>query len=203
MLNRRRFLLAAGVPLLGAGPALASADVSVVKLMSFSCSVCYAAESQDTVIARALQPLRGRFVWAPIPTSADESGDKERVYYASREVSERFSERVKQSLYKAIQERGLQLPDLARTASWLMQDLSDELPVVTRLLQGMQPNTGRDALVRAFNLVDMAGAQRVPTYVVIRNGAIDSTFDPNNVPGGTLTLLRDAVINRIQTLDKP
>lgn len=188
----------AGVPALSH-----AATVDVVKIMSFSCSVCRAAELQDRVIERAVREHGGTFVWAPLPTDPNENGEKEMLYYASRDVSKEFSVTVKESLYKGIQELGLPLTTETQLFVWLQQDLTSfpEAELRDLFSRGKEPRA-RGAISRAAGLAQAVGADSLPTYIVLVDGRPVTSLSPSSVPGGSLSVLRDEVLNRISKLVK-
>lgn len=172
----------------------------VVKILSFSCPVCHASEAQDVAIRAEVERRGGRFVPAPVPTVAAETGAKERVYYASRDISQPLSQRIKESLYRASQELQIVLPDFNATHVWLQSDLSaadqQHLP---RLFQMAQEPASLAALRRAVNLVQLAGVESVPCYIVMEAGTVVRALDPTHVREGSLTALRQAVIDALSS----
>ena len=195
--------LAAGLP--GAAHAAAGAKrtVDVVKIMAFSCPVCRAAEAQDPVIERAVQATGGRFVHGPLPTSAAESGAKERVYYASRSTSPQFASRVADSLYRGLQDLSIPLAELPQVFVYFQQqfpELTDQQ--LSQLFSAAQDKPAKQALSRAAGLAVAVGAASLPTYVIVVDGRPVAALDPESVGGGSLTVLRDEVIKRVQSYAK-
>ena len=196
-MNRRTLLLASGLLPLGAlaqqGP-----RVDVVKVMSFSCPACYAAEAQDRAIEAVVAQGNGRFVRAPLPSLEGDTGDKDRVYYAARDISPRMTEDVKVSLYKAFHEMRISLNDLMSTYNWLEQDLAHvDTTVLRNLVQRAQEPAAAAAFKRAVTLAKQAGVDRVPSYIVLVDSEVVATLDPSLFPQG-LAALREAVIARVQ-----
>ena len=94
-----KFILAVGFLLV---PLLAEARVDVVKILSLSCPICYSSETQDAAIASAVFNAGGKFVPAPVPTNAEDSGEKELIYYAARDRGIAYGETVKRVFYKGL-----------------------------------------------------------------------------------------------------
>jgi len=177
--------------------------VDVVKVMAFSCPFCRAAESQDRVIEDAVTSKGGHFVWAPIPTDASESGAKERVYYASRKVSRAFSDKVKDALYKGIQDMSVQMGAMPQVYAWLQGQLPDATDAqLQSLFDDAQGDDAKQSLARAARIAITAGVNVTPTYVIFVDGRSVASLDPNTVNGGSLSALRDAVIDRVNQYTK-
>ena len=170
--------------------------------MSFACPVCYASESQDRAIESAAMTAGGRFVRAPLPSVEGDRGDKDRVYYASRELSPRLTEQVKASLYKAYQEMRISLPDLMSTYTWLEQDLGVDAATLTNLFQRAQQPTAAGAYNRAVYLAQQAGVDAIPAYIVLVDSEVYASLDPSMFGGG-LSAMREAVIAKIQQAQSP
>jgi hypothetical protein len=197
----------------GAIPAPASAPraavapkyfvVDVVKIMSFSCSVCLSSESQDGLIEAETAQTGGRFVRAPIPVQDGENGVREKVYYAARDIDARFGEAVKVSIYKALHESGVQLNDLTQIYYWLMQDMPEHESRFNQLFKAAAEPGAADPLGRAARLVKSAGATQLPTYVLLVNGVIQGSFDPTTSKSGSLSSLREDVVSRVKFLANP
>ena len=177
--------------------------VDVVKVMAFSCPFCRAAESQDRVIEDLVTSKGGRFVWAPIPTDASESGAKERVYYASRTVSRALSDKVKDAFYKGMQDQNVQLAEMPQVYAWLQTQLGDLTDAqLQALFDKAQGDDAKRSLGRAAQIAVTAGANVTPTYVIFVDGKSVTSLDPNTVSGGSLSALRDAVIDRVNQFSK-
>lgn len=179
-----------------------AARLDVVKILNLSCPVCRAAESQDPAIARVVQGLGGRFVWAPVPVGEDANGSKERVYYAARDLSSEIGNRIKQSLYKGIQDMGISLNDYMPIYTWLQQDVPDLEPRFDELFRQAQSATNERALGRAVVLANTAGVQMLPGYIILLNGQVESLVDPSSTASGTVLAMRDELVARIQKYSK-
>lgn len=178
-------------------------EVDVVKIMAFSCPYCRASEAQDKVIEQALLPLGGKFVWAPIPPDASESGSKERVYYASRKVSRDLSDKIKDALYKGSQDMGIELAQMPQVYAWIQRQFPDMTDSqLQSLFDDAQGPDAERSLERAARLAVAVGANLTPTYVIIVDGHTAGSVDVQTVPGGSLSALRDEVINRIKSYSK-
>lgn len=201
--NRRRMLgmllALSALPYAGYSTA-AGARVDVVKIMSFSCPVCLAAEAQDRAIAQAVEAHGGQFVRAPVPTGEDDSGTKEIFYYASREKGARLSDAVKDALYKGSQDVVVPLNDLLSVHVWLQRELPDKEAELAPVFELAQQAAARKALSRAVALANQAGVQALPSYVFVVNGRVQGALDPSLVPSGTLLALKDEVVRRIAKL---
>lgn len=202
MLDRRsaiRLLAAVAAGAVAPATFAQSAPVDVVKVMSFSCSFCLAAEVQDRAIEEAVRAQGGRFVRAPIPESADAPGYRERVYYAARDLEPRFGETVKASLYKGTQDAQVALESYAQLYYWLLQDIPNEEPRLARLFELAQAHPAASALQRAIALTVNAGVERLPTYVLLSAGRVTSTLDTATTGAKSMAGLREAVIAKLQS----
>lgn len=174
----------------------------VVKILNFSCPVCRASENLDESITQVLAEHGGKFVAAPVP-SDETSGSKERAYYASRLQGDAVANVVKRSLFKGSQDLQYPLDDLAQTVAWLEDDLTNGTVKVnfSQLAQDSASEEASQALYRAARVAVRAGAQALPTYVVLKNNQIVGSFDPQSVGTNSLIALRDAVIKAVQQAD--
>lgn len=177
--------------------------VDVVKIMAFSCPVCRAAEAQDKVIEQAVKAKGGSFVWAPLPADESETGAKERVYYGSRSLKPGLAEEVKQALYKGMQDLAIPLGQEPQVYVWFQQQFStlsdDEF---NELFVAARSDAARAALGRAASLAARMGVDSVPSYIVVVDGRPVVALDPSSVTGGSLSALRDEVINRVNSSSK-
>jgi hypothetical protein len=192
----------AAAALAGERPARTPRDV--VKILSFSCPASYASQGQDVVIRAEVVRHGGRFVFAPVPTVEGEDGAKERVFYASRGISEEFSVRIAASLYRASQEMRIMLPDLNAVHVWLQRDLDEasqrHLPRLTQLAQEAEATA---ALRRAFNLVRLAGVESVPSYIILEAGVVIRAIDLSHTRDGSVTALRQLVLDALISSRNP
>ncbi len=183
--------------------AAAPSPVDVVKIMSFSCSVCLAAEAQDKPIAAAVRAQGGRFVWAPVPTHPeDKVGARERTYYAARDLNAQLGEAVKTSLYKGSQEQNLPLFDQIQVSSWVLRDLSEHEALLPTLFEKARSQDSAQALGRAIRLAMGAGVQDLPAYLLIQDGKVVANFDPRHPQATGLTALRELVLAKVAELNK-
>ncbi len=172
--------------------------VHVVTVLSFGCPVCLMSEGIDAAIASAVTSVGGRFVPAPVPTGDDTVGNRERVYYAARDLNSALAEPVKRSLYRGSQEVQVPLSDMMQVYTWLQQDMPQLEPQLGAIFQRAQSTEARDAMYRAARLAFNAGVTKLPAYLVIHNGRTVAALDPSSVAGQTFTALRDEVIARVQ-----
>jgi hypothetical protein len=206
-MNRRDLLNFAALTAAGAlaAPAAFSQSaplepIDVVKVMSFSCEFCRSAEAQGPLIEKAVRARRGRFVRAPIAATASSPGYREQVYYAARELDESFSERVKLSLYRGTQEALVALEAYVQVYYWLLQDMPEEEQRLNRLIELAQQPAAAAALQRAVSLTISAGVERLPTYVMLSRGTIVATLDTSTTGAKSMAGLREAVIEKLQTI---
>jgi len=203
---RRRFLaglaFTAGLMLSTAsGSALAQdRSVVVVKVVNFSCPVCRASETQDNAVINAADRTGGQFVYAPIPSEAGEFA-REKVYYAVRKQGRDAERRVRESLYKGAQDANQPFLDVTQVIEWLKDDVTDTPIDWVQLTADAKSEDAARALAKAANLTRTAGAQILPTYILVQNNATVGALDINTAGKGTsLLALRDEVINRIGQL---
>jgi len=177
--------------------------VDVVKIMNFSCPVCRASESLDESIKDALVKSNGSFVPAPLPAT-DSSSARESVYYASRLQGPRIEALVRKSLYKGAQDMEMPLEDVAQTTAWLEDDLTAGPVAINweQLVQDADSPQIASAIGRAARVALKAGAQKLPTYVVLKNNQVIGAFDPDSVGSSSLISLRDAVVKAIHQADQ-
>ena len=204
-MKRRALLTSAALLAMAIGPAAVQAQsnkpLDVVKVMSFSCPVCFASEAQDQFIEQTVKAAGGRFVRAPLPSVEGDMGAKDRVYYASREFSPQLTDKVRASLYKGAQEMGVPLDNITAVYTWLQQDLDIDVNTLNSLIQRSQQSDAEGALRRAVYLARSAGVDRIPAYLLLRDSQVIAALDPTSVPGG-LAGLREAVIQRIKNPTK-
>lgn len=206
-MDRRIFVtLACGAALCAAGrsalaqPTPSAKPVDVVKIMSFGCSFCYAAEAHDRMITTAATKTGGRFVRAAIPAEDGATGWRERTYFAARDLDPAFGDAVKQSIYRGVQESDITLNDLTQLYYWFLQDIPAYEARFNKLFELAQAPAAQEALMRAVRLVKNSGASQLPTYVLLVDGAIQATLDSSNSRGTSLAALRDDVLAQVEKL---
>jgi hypothetical protein len=193
----KRFLTAAAM--LTTAVSAHAAPVDVVKVLNFSCPVCRASESLDSSIQDAVRATGGRFVPAPIPPDATTDGARERVYYAARDMAPAAEAVLRTSLFKGAQDMQMSLSDVPQTVAWLEDDLNSQVTVNwTQLQEQANGPAARQSLGKAVRLALKSGAQALPTYIVLKQGAIVGTLDPDSTPNKSLLNLRDAVVTAVQ-----
>lgn len=203
-LLRRSLLTIAGAALLGgAGSSLAQTRprIDVVKVMSFSCNFCLQAEAHDKRIAQEVQGAGGKFVWAPVPSMSEDTGNKERVYYAARDLDPALGETVKRAFYKGQQDQGVPLFEYAEIYVWLQGQLPGQEQLIVNMFSRAQGEEGTGAFRRAVNLARNAQVTQLPTYIVLKNGYIEKVLDISSAPSNNLASLRDTVISTVQELN--
>lgn len=204
--SRRLLLACAAAGALGtAWPALAQPraqlQLVVVKVLSLGCSVCKASESQDSFIISALSARGGQFVHAPIPPGPRQIS-RELAYYAARAQGARQGAQVLDSLYRGAQEYGYPLADDVQVLDWLRFDLDDAIDH-ERMARELRSAPVMAALRRAVRLTVTAGAQALPTYVLLDGSDIVSTFDPTMTgPKPSLTVLRQQIVDAVSSYTK-
>lgn len=186
------------------GPCLGAAaqgPVHVAKMMLFTCSVCRATEGIDGAITSAIARNGGRFVSAPLPIDNDYAAQ---YYYAARDVSSGLAAKVKTSLYKAVQDMGIPLDDPFRVLVWLQQDLGTEQGVDwAALMAAAGGSEVSKALGRASRLAQAMGVSSTPGYILLKDNRPLALLDPSSVtPAGSISALRDAVLNKVIEINK-
>jgi protein-disulfide isomerase len=189
----RRFLVAAVLVL---APVFASAEVSVVKIINFTCPYCRSSEALDPPLKQAAEATGGRFVYATIPTEDPDDSARELVYYAARHVIPEHEPFVRASLYKGAQDLGYPLATAAQTVEWLATDLARLNIDWTKVLQASGEKAALDAYQRALRLTVRSGAQVLPTYVLVKDGEVLRTLDVE--AAGNYASLREAVLTAIE-----
>lgn len=202
---RRSFLKAALLAgaLSGSAWAVSPAPrVDVVKIMSLGCPVCRAAEGQDPVMAQTVQGVGGKFVHAPLPTGENDTGARERVYYAARDLDPALGAAVKTSLYKGMQDMSVPLTDYMQVYTWLAQDIPQYEPQFGALFQKAQEPAAGTSLSRAARLASSAGVSALPGYVVLVDGQVAALVDSESINSSSMSALREAVLERVKKLSK-
>lgn len=185
---------------IAASSALA-ARVDVVKIMSFSCSVCAASEAIDPAISAATTSTGGRYVPAPVPTVDGRTGYLEKVYYAGRDINPAFGEALKKSFYKAVQTKGLALDTEQAVLVWLQGDLPSYEQYFDRLFVGARGEQSSKSLVKTLKIVEQVGAIDTPTYVLLVKGEIRDTITVAENKGSVVAT-RSVLLNKINTYAK-
>lgn len=166
----------AGLALVAVAASAASAGVaspvSIVKVLSFGCPVCRASETHDSDLKLAARLQGGKFAYAAMPPSREEVA-RELAYYAARDLG--YEAQARQSLYKGSQDRGLPLSDPIQASVWLQDDIGIDGSTLT---QGITGAKAREALDRALGLAAQGGVQRLPTYLLVRDGVVVATVAP-------------------------
>jgi hypothetical protein len=178
-------------------PLAASAEVSVVKVINFSCQYCRASEAMDAPIRRAVEASGGRMVYATMPADETSDGSRELVYYAIRAAMPDKEPQIRASLYKGAQELGYPLATAQQTVEWLTTDLTDLKTDWTLYLQANTNPSAKAAFDRAIRLTLKAGVQVLPSYVIVKNGELVRTLDVDSA-GGSYSALREAVVGAIE-----
>ena len=181
-------------------PAMA-ARVDVVKIMSFSCSICAASEAIDAVVGAAVTNTGGKYVPAPVPTVDGRTGYLEKVYYAGRDISPQFAESLKKSFYKAVQTKGLALDSEQAVLVWLQADLPAEEKNFDRLFAGARAEKSTQSLMKTLNIVQQVGAVDTPTYVLLVKGEIRDTITVAENKGSVVAT-RSVLLNKINSYAK-
>jgi hypothetical protein len=199
-MKRRQFI--AGLVLVAAsfGALAEDKSVVVVKVINFSCPICRASENQDSPISSAAFATAGQFVYAPIPSEEGEYA-REKVYYAVRKQGRLAEQRVRESLYRGAQDMNMPFMDVTQVIEWLKDDVTDANIDWVRLAADAQGPDAMFSLQKAAQLTRRAGAQALPSYILVQNNAPVATLDTSSAgKGSSLLNLREEVIKRIGQL---
>lgn len=177
--------------------------VDVVKVMSFSCSFCLAAEGGDKTTELAAKATGGRFVRAPVPSLPEDTGARERLYYSARDMSPDFGERVKGSLYRGAQEAQVPMFNFMQVYTWITEDLAADEPRFTELFKKAQDVSSSGSLSRAVGLAINAGVTSLPTYILLVNGQIKGVVDTSATSSSSAATWRAALSAQINQLSNP
>jgi hypothetical protein len=169
-------------------PSRPVSPIVVVKIISFDCSVCYASENLDQPIRQAILDKGGRFLVAPLPRV--ETQVRERFYYTLRDTYP--------DLFKGTQDLNYPLTEISDTMDWLSQDVNDSRIDWDKIAVAVQAPEAGEPIKRAIALAYKAGAQLTPTYVLVRDGNVISTFDINSASNPSLSALRQAVLDALK-----
>jgi hypothetical protein len=171
----------------------ASAEVSVVKVINFSCQFCKATEVMDAPIKRAVLDAEGKFVYAALPENENSDGSRERVYYALRAANPAAEPQVRASLFKGSQELGYPLATEVQATEWLNTDLVDLGLDWASVASAAKEKAALKAYERAIRITIAGGVQLLPSYLVLKDGVVVRTLDVES-SGGSYPALREAVI---------
>lgn len=174
----------------------AHADVSVVKVVNFSCPYCRSSEAMDEPIRQAAQRAGGKLVYATLPADETSQGDRELVYYAARSVFPAQEPAVRASLYRGAQDLGYPLQTKQQTLEWLATDLEGLKLNWSTVAAAADGTDAQQAFERAVRLTVKSGAQLLPSYIVVKDGQLLRTLDVES-SGGTYSALREAVLTAI------
>lgn len=165
--------------------------VSVVKVLSFGCPVCRAAEAMDSDIGTAVRRGGGKFAYAALPADATNL-NRELAYYAARDLG--AEEAARNSLYKGSQDYGLTFSDPVQAVVWLQDDAGINGSQLGGAIGG---EPARQALGRAVRLAARAGVQKLPAYLLLRDGEVLSVMSADGV--GSLFALKKRVVEEVST----
>lgn len=202
---KRRALIAAVLSgLCFSGGVRAAGVVDVVKIVSFHCGYSYSSEALDDAIASVVQENGGRYVVAPVPDfQQDPKYTKELVYYAARGINPDLGARVRTSLYKAVQENGVNISSLAEANAWLQGDLTTtdkaQLKSIVAAAQGPE---AEQALLRAIRLALNAGTAALPSYLLLQNGKVIAMYDRTMQGLQSPGAIKEAITKKINELNK-
>lgn len=183
-------------------PLWAQAEVSVVKIINFSCPYCRASESMDDPIRKAAEATGGKMVYATLPADESSDGSREKVYYAARSLMPDKEPAIRQSLYKGAQDLGYPLATAEQTIEWLSTDLVSLKYDWTLVASAVRGSVAQEAYARAVRLTLKSGAQVLPSYVVVKDGELVRTLDVEST-GGSYSALREAVLSAIDKVNTP
>lgn len=187
---------------LALAPVWAQAEVSVVKIINFSCPFCKSSEAMDEPIRRAVEKTGGKMVYAALPADESSDGSRERAYYAARSLLPEKEPLIRQSLYKGAQDLGYPLATAEQTVDWLSTDLATLKYDWTLVLGAVESSAAKDAFARAVRLTVKSGAQVLPSYVVVKDGELIRTLDVDST-GGSYAALREAVLSAVEKAEAP
>lgn len=165
--------------------------VSVVKVLSFGCPVCRASEAMDPDIAKAVRSYGGKFVYAAMPLEPGNL-NRELAYYAARDLG--AEEAARASLYKGSQDYGLTFSDPVQAVVWLQDDAGID---GARLGAAVTGDDARQALGRAVRLAAKAGVQKLPAYLLLRDGEVLAVLSAEGT--SSLFALKKKVVEEIST----
>lgn len=191
-----KFIAKLGLAFALIAPSLASAEVSVVKIINFSCQFCRSSEAMDEPIRKAVTAAGGKMVYATLPADEASDGSRELVYYAARTLIPGQEPRIRDSLYKGAQDLGYPLMTTGETTEWLSTDLADLKYDWTLVRDAAASRATRESFERAIRLTIKAGAQVLPSYVIVKDGEIFRTLDVDS-SGNSYSALREAVLTAI------
>lgn len=205
MISRRMFfnrvaaaVLAAGLPV--AVQANDEKPFYVVKLISFSCNFCRESEVGDALLLQEISRLGGELVAAPLDLTASAQFVRESVYYASRALGSEVAIAVRDSLYRATQDRGLSFSSVNEVLTWLESDMPERYVAerMSRLGELATRRNVRDAIGRAVNLAVASGSDYLPAYVLLHQGLVVGLYDRESFPQPAI--LRSKLLEHIRTL---
>lgn len=175
--------------------ARAGTPLYVVKILSFDCAECRAAQAIDAAVASAANAAGAAVVYAPLPRQ--ESDVREQFFYAMRQLG--IDDQVMSALFSGSQGLGYPLMTQSEVLDWLHSSLSADSIDWDVVLRKVNDGESEAAVRRAILLAYRAGVTRYPSYVFVRGQKVLGMLDIATA-GGSLSQLRSAVIERIEQL---
>lgn len=178
----------------------AQAGIDIVKIMSLSCSFCYSAESFDPYLENVAKSKGGKFVYAPVPSFETDTGLKEQVYYAGRDLDKNIGPAIKKSLYKGAIDMGISLNTPVQIYTWLVRDSGIDESVLTSVLNKAEEPAAKQSLARAVGLAVSGNVTSLPTYIILKDGRIAAVVDSSTSTKGSVSSIKDEVISKVKEL---
>ena len=192
----KKLLLGLSISVLWCTAALA--QVSVVKVINFTCAICRASDSQDPYIKASVEKAGGKLAYAAMP-SEETQGIRELYYYAARNKMPDMDTKFRQALFKGSQDLNMPLQDIVQLNEFFAQEFSDSKSNWSEI--GMDAASGtepKQSLGRALKMIVQSGAQRLPTYIVLSGTQIMGVLDQDTAgKTGSLIALREAVVDAV------
>lgn len=194
--NRRQFLLSGAGLALGALPlsrALASSQqapmvITVVEIANFNCSRCYAVNKHFDRLQKAAYEARSDLLFTPA-TWEGQSEWPSRVYYSIRDLHPAIEPLARNTIFEGIHEQGQIFETLSQVQAYFDKEkVFDKAKLVdpgfnwNEVTAYAQSNEPLYSEVRVSKLIELSGAQEVPTFIWIGDSKLIGNVSPLNAP---------------------
>lgn len=173
----------------------AGAKLYLVKVISFDCAVCRAAQAIDGAVEQAARRAGARVVYAPLPR--EHTDIREQFFYAMQGMG--LHTKVLQALFSGTQGLGYPLKTESEVMDWLSSELSADHVDWRVVLRRIDDGEAEEDVKKAIILAYKAGVTRYPTYVFVKNNQILAVIDISTA-GGSISQLRAAVVAKLRQI---
>lgn len=177
---------------------LAGNPAYIVEIANFSCPHCAAMERHYEEIERAAEATGGSLSFAPI-SWGDQSDWRDRFYYSAAINNKADAELIRRSIYRAAAQSGQPLENIYQVKEWLLQDVGN-LINIDEIQEGAYDEDVEAALEKTKRLIAISGIQSVPSYIIIRDGAVIKSIE--RIENEQYNDYKERIIQEIRSLEK-